>query len=296
MIENAFIYPTAYHKYFEDIEPTLPQMYLFHLRKSELYTINAERARGYKILDNSFYELRESPNSLDLVKLKTFARRINADCVVLPDGTLRGFDMFLAEGFSVMVVPTSFEQLVEFMRLSLKYRKGLIRIGLGGLHAVKMLGLEDVVYTDGRIKTFHFKNRFVVLSRVKRELPELWSEFIAAQKDVGIRSSNLHFLGLGDYPLEELKLLLSLVTYASVDSSAFVWSYLKRGIPWYKLGEKDKLSKISFQFDSKEVDKATLDYFGKLKSDFTRIYDEESLLRSIGYEPECKEEGDVLHL
>lgn len=283
MINCAFIAPTKYMSLFRH-RPTDTQMLLYHLYKNdEMYRAKAIISKGYKILDNSYYELRRTPKLKSLIEA---AKVLHADCIVLPDN--RSFDLKLIEhvlsyGLAVMLVPTDFEQFIEYVKISMNYRKGLVKVGLGGLHAVNMLSLEDIQYTEGKLNLFHFKNRYLVLRRFERNYPELFKSFMSRQVDSKPRSSSLHFLGLGDYPLAEIKLLLSIVPYATLDSSAFVWSYLKRRRLWYELGKKDKDSKIDFDYTDTPIDDDSLTrYVRHLLIDFSNIEDEETLERLTG--------------
>lgn len=286
MLELSFITPTSYARYiYERKSPTTPELFLYHLlKKDKVYRELASFYKGYKILDNSFYEERRFSSGLNTYF--RFACEIGANCIVLPDGTTDGFNEALSLSKSVMLVPTTFEQFVEFVELTFKYRKGVVKVGLGGLHAVNMLDLISIQNTESRAKVFHFKNRYLVLKQLESQYKDIYDRFISNQHDVGIATSNLHFLGLGDYPLEEIRLLLSLVKYASLDSSAFVWSYLRNGQPWYKLGEKTKKSKINFRYESRDFDDSVKNYFDRLIKDFSIIRSEEELMRSIEVDDE----------
>lgn len=57
-------------------------MLLTHLTEDPTYVDNALKLRGYKILDNSAYELGESLNTKTLIKA---AKAVKADEVILPD-------------------------------------------------------------------------------------------------------------------------------------------------------------------------------------------------------------------
>lgn len=192
-------------------------LFLAHLVQSDdAYAELAKGSKGYKILDNSFFELGFS---LPLNKLVGLADKIEANCIVLPDG-LEGFNQknrVLDEtAYNIMLVPKTFEQLISFADFAVSNLR--VYVGLSGIHAADMLKQ----HVGLNVRRFECMNRFLCLSQLMHHDKHLYKEFI--------NSKRLHLLGLGDYPLLELKVFnLAGIEYTN-DSSAYIMPFLVNNI------------------------------------------------------------------
>lgn len=211
-------------------------LFLAHMVQNDAtYAKLAKEARGYKILDNSFFELGYS---LPVDKLISLADEINASCIVLPDG-LEGFDqkhkVLGRTSYDVMLVPKVFDHLTGFARFALDTPR--VYVGLSGIHAANMLNDKF----DLNTKKFECMNRLLVLSQLMSEDTQLYKQFITSKK--------LHLLGLGDYPLLELKAFnLAGIEYTN-DSNAYVWPFLSAKLGFGVI-EKKFTEPLDFNFTS----------------------------------------------
>lgn len=233
MLNNvAMIAPKQYMK--EIGEENDFHLFLAHMIQGDAdYAKLAKEAKGYKILDNSFFELGYS---LPLGKLTKLADEINASCIVLPDG-LEGFNQkgrVLGEtSYGVMFVPKTFEQLVSFVDFALTTPR--VYIGLSGIHAANMLREQFGL----PVERFACMNRFLVLSQLMSVDKHLYGNFITSGK--------LHLLGLGDYPLLELKAFnLAGIEYTN-DSNAYVYPYLSNRVRFDEI-EKKQSRPVDFDY------------------------------------------------
>lgn len=224
MLNNvALIAPKQYMK--EIGEENDFHLFLAHMIQGDAkYAELAKEAKGYKILDNSFFELGYS---LPVDRLIRLADEINVSCIVLPDG-LEGFnqkDKVLGKSsYNVMLVPKTFEQLQSFAGYALSTPR--IYVGLSGIHSSNMLR----EYFNLPVERFACMNRFLVLSQLMSADKHLYKNFITSKK--------LHLLGLGDYPLLELKAFnLAGIEYTN-DSNAYVWPYLHRRVRFDEIEKK----------------------------------------------------------
>lgn len=208
------------------------EMTLFHLFKDrEIPYAEALQKRtrvNPVILDNSFFELGKpaSVEEMSALLKKPYGNLINK--IILPDGDFSALD-FLGDELpcDLILVPTSVEELVAALKIvQLKYftanPRPQMMIGISCIHAQKALKIEKFTQTT--------RDSFV-----EAGLKHFNADF--AEK---IRRGNyLHFLGLNNQPWAEL-FLLGAKYNASLDSSAFVWPFLK-----YKLdirGIEDKFT------------------------------------------------------
>ena len=122
-MESAQVYSPNFH------------LFLAHLVQSDkVYTDIALKAKGIKILDNSYFELGYAIKGKELVRL---GRKIKATHLVLDDGSEEDLQLFKQNGFKVMYVPTNIEQLKSAL-----YDKRFDKVGLGNLWSYKMTGLD----------------------------------------------------------------------------------------------------------------------------------------------------------
>lgn len=239
MLNNvAMIAPKQYMK--EIGEENDFHLFLAHMVQGDAdYAKLAKEAKGYKILDNSFFELGYS---LPLDKLIKLADEINASCIVLPDG-LEGFnqrDRVLEKtSCGVMLVPRTFEQLISFVTFALNTPR--VYIGLSGIHAANMLREQFEL----PVERFACVNRLLVLSQLMSYDKHLYKNFIISKK--------LHLLGLGDRPFLELSAFnLAGVEYTN-DSNAYVWPYLFNRV---RFDEIEKKQSHPVNFDYADGDKS----------------------------------------
>lgn len=136
-------------------------MCLAHLveKLGEEYSRVFKESKKYKILDNSYFELGESIRGERLIKA---AKEVDADCIVLPDGSLEGLDQCISEGFEVMGVPTNLQQAKEMFK-----NEKIAKVGISSIHCAKVLDK----------KPFAPYNRPVFLSRLRKASPDLaWNK------------------------------------------------------------------------------------------------------------------------
>lgn len=209
-------------------------LFLAHMVQNDAtYAKLAKEARGYKILDNSFFELGYS---LPLDRLISLADEINAGCIVLPDG-LEGFNqknrVLEKTSYNIMLVPKVFDHLKSFVRFALDTPR--VYVGLSGIHAANILNDKFNL----NVKKFECMNRFLVLSQLMSGDTQLYKQFITSKK--------LHLLGLGDYPLLELGVFnLAGIEYTN-DSNAYVWPYVINQVGFDEI-EKKHNQPIDFSY------------------------------------------------
>lgn len=142
--------------------------------------------KGFKLLDNSFFELQRALSFREVLKA---SKRVGAHCIVLEDGTLNYLDEAKAEGLYVMAVPTSREQFHEFLT-----NEKVDKVGISCLHIPKIMG--EPVFSPCR-------GLFV-----KQEFKQYANESF---------KHKIHFLGSTNNALQDIKDAEGLVT--SIDSS-----------------------------------------------------------------------------
>lgn len=140
--------------------------------------------KGFKLLDNSFFELGRALSFREVMKA---VKRVDADCIVLEDSTLNHIDDAKSEGLYVMAVPTTREQFHEFLE-----NEKVDKVGVSCLHIPKIMNEEPFSPCRGHF-VFH----------------ELKGKEGLAKK--------IHFLGSTNNILQDLKDARGLVT--SIDSS-----------------------------------------------------------------------------
>lgn len=208
------------------------QMFLAHLcLESKEYVEKCKSARGYKILDNSYYERGKSMWGETLLRI---ADDIRASAAVLEDDSLKCFEDFYREGIDCFVVPHTKENLVKFAEhCCYEYGEGAI-LCLSHIATQKMFGG----------KKFSQNNRIAALKYLKENVDEQCWEYLV--------NGGLHFLGLGDYPFRELQLIQDEIgDNFSVDSSLFLYPFLATGgkVSLEFISLKSKLQSIDFYAD-----------------------------------------------
>lgn len=142
--------------------------------------------KGFKLLDNSFFELKRALSFREVMKA---CNRIEADCIVLKDGTLDYIDDAKKEGLYVMAVPTTREEFHEFLT-----NEKVDKVGVSCLHIPKIMGEE--VFSPCR--------GIFIRQEFKRYANESFKH-------------KIHFLGSTNRVLRDIKDANGLVT--SIDSS-----------------------------------------------------------------------------
>lgn len=172
----------------------------FSMVLAHLVLENKEYAKFYrasnkpKLLDNSFFELGYCLSNDDVLRA---AELIRADCIVLKDGTFYGIKEIKAQGYEVMYVPETFEQLVEAISLT-----KITKIGLSCIKAPKFLGAEP--FTN---------NRFEVLEQA-----------VAVSEATNRVTPSIHLLGATNGMLDEVcKFNHKYGTSFSFDTSLPIW-------------------------------------------------------------------------
>lgn len=94
-----------------------------------------------KLLDNSYFELGYALSLREVVKA---ARKIDANVIVMKDGTLEGLESLLDEGFQVMAVPTTEAQFKDFI-----VNEKVSKIGVSCLHIPAIVGREKFAPVRG---------------------------------------------------------------------------------------------------------------------------------------------------
>ena len=190
-------------------------MCLYHQLDDPRYKGLITLEEKYKILDNSYYEKRDDAVFMSLFnKTDTFvgllikaAKTIKANCIVLPDGVIdkKTIARVHANGFDVMVVPTTREEL----KLAIVSSANLI--GISFIHSVNML----------TVNTAYRHNIRPVLLKTLKESNEELAQLTGLNVD-DILHKRIHLLGLWSY--EEL---IKCVPYTrlihSCDTSTAVW-------------------------------------------------------------------------
>lgn len=155
------------------------------------YTEKYRHSRNYRLVDNSFYELGYSLSSEDIRKA---AKLVNADCVILQDGTLNELNEFKEFHYDVMAIPTDYNQLKEF------YNSKVDKIGISGIHFSKYMNCD--ILTPGY--------RREILLKLKSELGSNYNP------------NRFHILGAVNFVLKEIEQIRDLV--GSMDTSAACWN------------------------------------------------------------------------
>lgn len=201
-------------------------MGLAHLISSPGYAAGLrELPCDLKIMDNSFFELGYS---LPLKSVIEAAYRIEATHVVLPDGLIcpNAYKEVERFGMSVMFVPTCAEEIRRALELVTELPG--TKLGVSTIHA----------------RNCGFKSR---LSWVNYEIS-------AAPLSSVPPSSSFHFLGLSDYPWDEIAGIASEFPEASVDSSLFVYPFIREGIKLWDISTKSSVSPIDFTLPYRETE------------------------------------------
>jgi len=88
-------------------------MVLTHLvLNNDAYRKAHKNAPSYKILDNSFFELGFCLSPTAMLEA---AILVDANCLICPDGTYDGMEVFLAEGYDIMTIPKTPAQFKDMM-------------------------------------------------------------------------------------------------------------------------------------------------------------------------------------
>lgn len=141
--------------------------------------------KGFKLLDNSFFELGYSLSFREVMKA---VKRVGADCIVLEDGTLNHIDDAKSEGLYVMAVPTTSEEFDEFIQ-----NENVDKVGVSCLHIPRIMHEE----TFSPVRGVFVKHKFKCLDKKL--------------------AKKIHFLGSTNNVIQDLKSAEGLVT--SIDSS-----------------------------------------------------------------------------
>jgi hypothetical protein len=210
-------------------------MCLYHQLSDPKYKGLMALEEKYKILDNSYYEMRnddafmERFNDTDtfVQTLITEALEIKANCIVLPDGVMSAelINKVKRYNIDVMVVPTNKKQLKE----AIVSKADLI--GLSFIHAADMLSL-NVAYRENV--------RPVLLKILKNTTTDL------TLYSSDVLRKRIHLLGLWSYN-ELIKCIPYTDMVNSCDTSTAVWLGLN-GKDMTKM--KDKFNK-KVDFDDK---------------------------------------------
>ena len=172
-------------------------MALFHLTNDDSYNKPFREATREVIMDNSFYELGICPPVSALIKA---AHKINADYIVLPDGTLDGIDEVKAAGFKVMAIPAGPDMTRQFEAWMGDDNVDLV--GLSFFHSRLAIGSDNRYDAGAR---FNFLQTVGNIYHMKKKV---------------------HCLGMGD-TVHEVQLLRPYWDIIkSWDTSAAVWSGL----------------------------------------------------------------------
>lgn len=210
-------------------------MLLAHmLSENSRYAETAKNeVRSVKVLDNSFFELGYALENSEVVAK---AKMINADGIVLKDGIIDGADDILLQLRRVYLVPTTFEQMINFAREVVELgdaEENTLFFCLSHIHCAKIINK----------KPFSVKNRVAVLDKLLQHFSGI---------EASILAKHTHFLGFGDNPadeIEEIRTRLGNDFYA--DSSLFLSPFIQSGgkIKFEHLGLKSKAEKIDFYYE-----------------------------------------------
>jgi len=172
-------------------------MALFHLTGDDNYNKRFREATREVIMDNSFYELGKCPPVEELIRA---GHKINADYIVLPDGTLDGIAEIKTAGFKVMAIPAGpnmTELFIDWM-----YDDRVDLVGLSFFHSRLAVGSDNKYDAGAR---FNFLQTVGNIMHMKKKV---------------------HCLGMGD-TVHEVQLLRPYWDIIkSWDTSAAVWSGL----------------------------------------------------------------------
>ena len=115
MIRYAAIAPIKYMELTSHLDT---HMFLAHMCSDIDYVREAKKLKGFKILDNSYYELKASLSKTTLVDC---AKMIDADFIVAPDGEVKEamVNVFNSRGFGAMLVPKDLKQFERAMQIAL---------------------------------------------------------------------------------------------------------------------------------------------------------------------------------
>lgn len=204
----------------EGIKASQIHMALFHLTDDEEYCAHYRNAPGDVILDNSWFELGQCPS---VESMLIAAAKVQADYVVLEDGTLNGLEVFKAQGYKVLAVPAGIDTQRQFE--AWVQRDDIDLVALSFTHASRAVGLR----TNNPSSRFAFMN--------------------SLSKDLVIPKNKIHMLGMTD-SVHEVLLMRPWWPYInSWDSSSAVWNGIQ-GIDVSAMKTKNSLS-VDFDIDAK---------------------------------------------
>ena len=155
------------------------------LKEDEYSSFFKDEYKGFKLLDNSFFELGYALSFREVMKA---VRRVEADCIVLKDGTLDYIDDAKKEGLYVMAVPTTNEEFMNFIQ-----NEKVDKVGVSCLHVPKIM--NEPIFSPCR--GIFVKNMFKDLDKSL--------------------AKKIHFLGSTNGVISDLKSAEGLAT--SIDSS-----------------------------------------------------------------------------
>lgn len=180
----------------ESLAASSIHMALYHLTNDPAYCEAYRSAPQEVILDNSFFELGKCP---PVEAMLDAALKVNADYVVLKDGTLEGLTAFKEAGFKVIAVPAGprmEEQTIEWAQNS-----DVDLVAISFTHAARAIG----VMKNNPSARFEFMNSIDF-----RLIPE----------------GKVHMLGMTN-SVHEVLLMKPFWKYInSWDSSSAVWNGL----------------------------------------------------------------------
>lgn len=180
----------------ESLAASSIHMALFHLTNDPDYCAAYRNAPCDVILDNSFFELGKCPPVDDMLEA---AVRVNADYVVLKDGTLEGAARFKEAGFKVIAVPAGPQ--MEEQTISWAQDPYIDLVAISFTHAARAIGV--------------LKNN-----------PSARFEFMNSIDFHLIPEGKLHMLGMTN-SVHEVLLMKPFWKYInSWDSSSAVWNGL----------------------------------------------------------------------
>lgn len=247
----AIIAPHVIRK--QAIKHSTIHMMLAHIQDSA-YWEDFSRACGYKILDNGFFELGYSLEKEALLEKGQVSK---TNCIVLPDGEYKDMDFFMQKGFDVMLVPSSVDQLAEFLHIAHSHEKFQVKVGLSHIHAHRSIHRPK----------FQVSNRYKFLGEGINAYTKLFgkeAKQLLFERTLG--GYTIHLLGLGSFPQAELYMMSELCKF-TCDSNSFIW-------PWYhkpmhvntfgRIAGKYKES-LNFDFVNTQLDSAAVnDQLGRV--------------------------------
>lgn len=191
MIEFAFIAPKSVQE--QAMAASDCHMALAHLCGDPFYTEPFANSNQTVYLDNSYFELGYS---LDTEAMLKAAEAVRADVIILSDGTLADIEVYQAQGYQVMAIPSGPNMEDQF--LAALYNKAIDYVGLSFTHASRAMGTSR---NDPSA-------RFRFLQSLGCMLP----------------NKKIHMLGMTDSVFEVSLVKPYHFAIASWDSSAAVWN------------------------------------------------------------------------